>query len=443
MLMVAMLGGGAAYGAGFQVSETSVLGLGRAFAGAGVAGDGPADMFHNPAALMLGQGRQFEVGLHAILPGADFENRGSTITGVTPPFTTPAAIGDDADGGVDALVPNFFYAADLRGGASAKSAADLEADVPAKWRYGLGLTAPYGLTTDYRADWVGRYHAIKSELKTVEINPAVAWRPSKRVSLGAGITWLHAEAELSNAVYIPEPVTTSAADARATVTGDADAFGFTLGALLGDEKRRIGVGYRSSVDLKVRGDLSVVAPGPAAAVVNPKTAADITLPATAYVSAFQNISDKIDLLATWRWTEWSEFDELRVTFADGSDPAVTPYRWENSNTYSIGINFRPTERWHFRGGVARDETPISDDQFRTPRIPDANRDWLSLGGSFLASSRTRWDFSWARIFAEKARLKTTADINSSLQGSGESNLTGTYPASATDIFALRFAHTFD
>ena len=39
------------------------------------------------------------------------------------------------------------------------------------------MNVPFGLETDYSRDWVGRYHAVRSELTTININPAVAWRP--------------------------------------------------------------------------------------------------------------------------------------------------------------------------------------------------------------------------------------------------------------------------
>ncbi len=38
---------------------------------------------------------------------------------------------------------------------------------------GLGVNAPFGLMTEYDADWVGRFQGIKSELTTININPSV------------------------------------------------------------------------------------------------------------------------------------------------------------------------------------------------------------------------------------------------------------------------------
>ena len=386
--------------AGFQVSETSVSALGRAFAGAGISAEGPSDMFHNPAGLMLSSGREMEFGLHSIHPNAEFKDDGSIV---------PPPEGPDSNGGTTALVPNFFYATN-RG-------ADL--------RYGIGLTSPFGLTTEYDPNWIGRYHAIKSELITVELNPTMAMRVTENLSLGGGITLIKAEAELSQAQYIP---TNPPIDARVTVKGDDIALGFNLGIVAGDENARLGFGYRSKVDLNVDGELTVN--GTPMSGAN----ADLTLPATAYLSGFKKLNHKLDLLATIRWTDWSTFKELRVEFDDDNlQPEITPYNWQDSNTYSIGVNYRPNHSWTLRGGYARDESPIAKGKFRTPRIPDGDRDWLTLGGSYQASAKTRIDFAFAHLFTDAASVRQPDAV----AGAATAELNGTYENTEANIFAIQ------
>ena len=396
--------------AGFQVSETSVSALGRAFAGAGISADGPSDMFHNPAGLMLGKGREMEFGLHSIHPNAEFKDDGSTHT----PLSLSIPIGRESNGGTTALVPNFFYATN-RG-------ADL--------RYGIGLTSPFGLTTEYDPNWIGRYHAIKSELITVELNPTMAMRVTENLSLGGGITLIKAEAELSRAQL------TGGTDGRVTVEGDDIAFGFNLGIVAGDENARLGFGYRSKVDIKVDGELTV------SGTVNfdkkVGATADLTLPATAYLSGFKKLNDKLDLLATIRWTDWSTFKELRIDGDDGLPLSSKEYNWKDSNTYSIGVNYRPNHSWTLRGGYARDESPIAKGKFRTPRIPDGDRDWLTLGGSYQASAKTRIDFAFAHLFTDAARVNQTANLDPRMpDGPPTSELNGTYENTEANIFAIQ------
>lgn len=411
-LAVTVLTAGPAFAAGFQVSETSVSGLARAFAGAGIAADGPSDMFHNPAGLMLSEGREFEAGLHLLRPNAEYSESRSTIT--IAGMNTTALTGRESNGGEAAIVPNFYYAADLG----------------EQRRYGLGIASPFGLTTEYDANWIGRYHAIKSELITLEVNPAVAWRLNEMISVGAGITLLKADAELSRAVPV-----VAGTDGRVVVEGDDTALGYNFGIIAGDENQRIGFGYRSKVDIDVDGDLTVTGTNPVTgAPIDSKTGASaaITLPATAYLSGFRKLTEKLDLLATLRWTDWSEFDELRIE-SDSGMSSVTPENWRDSNTYSIGLNYHHNDRWVFRAGYARDESPIKDDDYRTPRIPDSDRDWLTFGAGYRASGRTRVDFSFAHLFTKRAPVNETVVLGPDTNAT----LNGTYGNTETNIFALQ------
>ena len=65
---------------------------------------------------------------------------------------------------------------------------------------GLGMFLPFGLSTKYDSTWVGRYHAVKSDLFTIDINPSMAYRVTEKFSVGAGINAQYLKAELSNAI---------------------------------------------------------------------------------------------------------------------------------------------------------------------------------------------------------------------------------------------------
>ena len=39
---------------------------------------------------------------------------------------------------------------------------------------GIGVNVPFGLKTEYDDGWLGRYQALKSEVKTININPAMS-----------------------------------------------------------------------------------------------------------------------------------------------------------------------------------------------------------------------------------------------------------------------------
>ena len=48
--------------------------------------------------------------------------------------------------------------------------------------FGLGVNVPFGLTTEYDDGWIGRYHGIKSQVKTINVQPTVSWKVNDQLS---------------------------------------------------------------------------------------------------------------------------------------------------------------------------------------------------------------------------------------------------------------------
>src|SRR5207244_1672191 len=102
------------------------------------------------------------------------------------------------------------------------------------------ITAPFGLKTQYDRDWVGRYQAIKSDIKTINLNPNVAYRVVDWLAVAGGPAIQHVHAELTNAINstavarLANPLLSagfSLPDGTARVTGDSLSIGYTLGVL--------------------------------------------------------------------------------------------------------------------------------------------------------------------------------------------------------------------
>ena len=204
--------GSQAYGAGFQLVETSVTGMGRATAGGSIAGDDLSAVHFNPADMMLLEGRQIQNGLSFVSVTGEVDANGSRqiFPSAGGPVVMPTPGGTLDNGGTDAFLPNLYYVMDIN----------------ERTKFGLAFTAPFGLRTDYGKGWVGRYHALESELKTIDINPAIAYRINDHFSVGAGFSVQYAEATLSQAIF-----TGTANDGFAEVNADDWGFGFNLGFL--------------------------------------------------------------------------------------------------------------------------------------------------------------------------------------------------------------------
>jgi long-chain fatty acid transport protein len=385
-----------AHAAGFALIEQNASGLGNAYAGQAAAATDASTIFFNPAGMTMLPDRQLVLAGHLIKPQAEFSGGNNfPIPGVN-------TGGDGGDAGGLALVPNAYYAFRLT------------PDV----HLGIGMNAPFGLKTEYDQTWAGSTQAITSEMKTVNLNPSVAWKASESLSLGVGVSIQYVEATLSNA--------TATAAGVGTVKGDDYGWGFNLGILWQlSEATRIGLAYRSEIDQSLEGDLSFSA----SPVVIP-VSAGVTLPDSTSLSMFHKLNQRWDLLADVTWTGWSDFDELRIVRAVGA-PLVTPENWDDSCRYSVGANYRLNDKLTLRGGLAFDETPVSD-TYRTARIPDEDRTWIAFGAQYRLSPKSVLDVGYAHLFVKDASINDpeSAPI-----------LTGTYEASV-DILSAQLTLNF-
>ena len=172
---------------GFALIEMNASGQGNAYAGAAVGTNNASTIFFNPAGMMNFEGDQLALAGHFIEPSADFTNDGSSLAAIYtafPPTNGNRLSGDDDDGGQGAFVPNLYWVKTIN----------------ESMKFGLGFNAPFGLAVEYDDDWVGRYHAVESDLKTININPSLAYRVNDRIVVGGGLNVMLADVTLTSAV---------------------------------------------------------------------------------------------------------------------------------------------------------------------------------------------------------------------------------------------------
>ncbi|MBI5100799.1 MAG: outer membrane protein transport protein [Nitrospirae bacterium] len=426
---------GSSFAAGFALIEQGVSGLGNAYAGGAALAEDASTVFFNPAGMTRLSGGQFLTGGHIIAPSAKFSNEGSTHA-LQPVTKAPLAGGNGGDGGVTGFAPNLYATKRLND----------------RFTVGIGVNAPFGLATEYDNTWVGRYHAIKSEMMTININPSVAYKANEKLSLGAGISAQYIKATLSNAIDfglldaagmlpgVPKGalhLVPQMADGIATMEGDSWGIGFNLGLLYEmDPNTRMGVAYRSRIKQSLSGTVDFTgAPAPLAGVFGHDTiTADITLPDTLSASIARQVSPEWTVMGDVTWTNWSLFEELRVNFDSPAlkpRPSVTTTDWKDNFRYSLGLTYAPKNSWTYRLGLAYDRTPIKNAQLRTPRIPDGSRTWVALGVGRKISDSMSFDVGYAHLFVSDPVIAKTPTGEDASRG----GLTGTYSAHVDIISA--------
>ncbi len=426
----------AAQAAGFALIEQSASGMGNAFAGAAATAEDASTIFFNPAGMTYLPDTQLVVAGHLIRPSADFNNDGSHLSTLVPaPFRTTRG-SDGGDAGDLAFVPNIFFAKSIT------------PDV----RLGLGISAPFGLKTEYTNSWVGRYHALKSELQTININPSIAFKASEQVSLGFGISAMRAEADLTSAVdfgticgafggcgigALPQRN-----DGKVTLKGDDWGWGWNAGALFQvTNDTRIGLSYRSQVHQTLDGTVKY-SNVPALLAASPNFArgsinAKITLPDSFSASAFHQVNDQWDIMGDVTWTHWSKFDELKAVRNTGAVVTNVPENWDNTYRVSAGASYRYNDALKLRAGLAYDESPVPS-KFRTPRIPDSDRTWLSFGANYKITPETSLDAGYTHIFVKDSNVNK---VNDTTVAALKDTLKGDYDSSV-DILSVQLTHNF-
>lgn len=427
-VFILFIASGSALGAGFALVEQGVSGLGNAYAGGAASAEDATTVFFNPAGLTRLDGQQFIVGSHIIIPSVKFHNEGSThvLQGVT---TVPLLGGNGGDGGVTKLIPNMYFS---------KKLSD-------RFTAGIGINVPFGLATEYDNTWVGRYHAIESDVLTININPAVAYKITENFSIGAGISAQYLKAKLSNAIdfgtldaigaFVPFGIppgglglTPQLNDGFVKLDGDSWGFGYNFGILFEfDKNTRIGAAYRSRIKHTLKGDAEFSSTpgglGPYPVFKNTGVEADITLPDSLSVSFFHQFNPQWKIMADFTWTHWNLFKELRVNFDNPyQSPSVTTEEWQDSYRYSLGLTYSPNSNWTFRVGTAYDTAAVPNEQRRTPRIPDEDRIWTAFGIGYKFSKTVSVDIGYAHLFIKDPKI----DKNPTGEDAVRGGLKGTY-----------------
>jgi long-chain fatty acid transport protein len=284
-----------AVASGFALVEQDVPSLGNAFSGSSAVVNDASTIFFNPAGLTRFQGNSFSAAAFAIFPSARFKKQSAvTVIG------TPLLGGNGGDGGVDVIVPATY---------ASWSVTD-------RLKLGIGINSPFGLATQYPADWVGRYQAVESRLSTININPTVAYKVTNELSVGAGLNIQEVSAVLSSAIDFGLiagragfPLLPQSADGFLKVGGSDWSLGYNLGILYEPTRTtRFGLSYRSPIThtLKGYGDFTVppiVAPITATGrFINTGASTELKLPGLLSFGVYHEVTPQVALVASIDWT---------------------------------------------------------------------------------------------------------------------------------------------
>lgn len=389
-----------ALAAGFQLTEQSSLGLGRAYAGAGIVGDDLSAVHYNPAGMTLLEGTRFQAGTTWIALNADFNS-------------------DSGDADENGRLKGQMIPAGY-----------VTHQVNDKVWLGFAMTVPFGMGTEYDRNWKYGNRGTSAKIYTFDMNPNIAYKVSDFISVGAGVSVQYAKAKLGMNIG-----QSGASLLHGKVEADSWDWGYNLGIMLSpSDKLRFGLSYRSAIKHEADGDVKLSnvnanvlngmfgnqlweSAGLIARLLDGQTvgtSATLKTPDTVMLTATWETTEKLRLSGLIRWANWSNFDDLTlendipsgIGAIAGNSPSLgaavaglsgklkevsIENKWQDTWLFSVGADYRINDAFTIRGGLAYETSPIDDQSTRMAVIPDTDRVWFSLGASWYPTQDLQFD----------------------------------------------------
>jgi len=367
----------------FAIREQSTYGQGTSFAGV-AAGGSASSMFWNPATMTQFPGVVSENGFTGIIGKANHTPQAGSALLPLGGVSNSAELG---------LVPNGYTTYQIN---------------PNLW-LGLSINAPFALSVSFPDAWAGRDYSGDSSIRSYNATPSIAYRINDWISVGAGVQIQYMRVEFGSGIG-PTP----GLDLK--LSGSGYGFGGTAGiTLTPTPTTSIGLGWRSQIDQNIHG--TMVLPGGVGFNVPFSTPgsieATLKLPNIVSLGIRQQLSPQWMVMGTVEWTSWSRIGTVPVNQLSGAPALIggnafrVPFEYDDGWFFSAGAEYRWNERLTLRGGVGYELSPIND-QVRTPRLPDNDRFWASVGLSWAIAPFMRFDLAYTHLWIKDPNVNITA-----------------------------------
>ncbi len=398
LLLAALVAPAAADAQGFGLNEIGSCALARGFAVTSVPCNDASDIYWNPAETTKLQGWGLYVGAAAIQVNGAFiaDSTGRRYAGDVPVK----------------FPPHIFLNYTPRG---------------SKWAVGIGSYIPYGLVSQWRPDFPGRFESQRASLLSDYIQPNIAYRFAPGWSIGGGPVFGFSHVELRQAIDLSTvPVTggngvtfgqlgipAGTQFASVSLKGNGTAWGFNVGihGKLGADWQ-VGARYLSKLNFKYKNadvqfsqqltnltlagsnPLGLPAGTPIDAILSPQFASG------APFSSGQTVNTEIDhpaqlqagigytgftnttLSVDYAWIDYTSFDSLAINFSGpaagaGLDRTLLE-NYKASNAVRVGVEHSFAAGFRGRVGFDWISSPAPDITV-TPLLPDMARRNYTIG----------------------------------------------------------------
>ena len=361
---------------GLYLYEIGTPDVGLAAAGYAARAQDPSTVFTNPAGMTRLERSELQIGIQPLYVHTKF-NAGSGTT------TT----GPDGDGSAWLPSGSIFYSHSL--------SRDL--------KLGIGVLGYFGLSLEYENDWVGRYYVQEVALQAMGIQPAVAYRVTDWLSLGAGVVALYGVLDEKVAINNIDP---NRGDGRLKIHDEDWAFQANLGVMVEPCKgTRFGLTYLSEVDLDFedKPNFSSLGPGLDAllgsrGLLTSKLDLGMTMPQAVMFSVYHDLTNRLAVMGNLGWQDWSQFGKVNVEVAAEETISLTADRnYKDTWHAGFGMQYRVADPWLLSAGIAYD-TSMVDDRDRTPDLPIGEQWRFGLGAHYDWSQQLAFGLAYELLW---------------------------------------------
>lgn len=291
------------------------------------------------------------------------------------------------------------------------------------FRFGFSLTYPFGLSKRWE-DPFPAANAKEFSLEVIEANPTLSYKISDQFSIGAGIRILKSEGKVKSTAAISRDM-----------DGESIDLGYNVAlSYLPTSQWKIGVTYRSRVDLGIEGNAKLNGP---LATYDDDTDVTVVTPAVLSVGTSYTF-DKTTVELTWDRTYWSRYTHLDFDY-DGALGGFLPAfdaridkDWDDADAFRIGITHKCTEKLTTMIGFGIDKTPIPEKTLNF-ELPGSDAKIYSIG--FRYQKTDNLELGMAYLYDDKETSKVT-------NNSGLTGVDGEFEDTTAHLLTLGFVYKY-
>jgi long-chain fatty acid transport protein len=311
-------------------------------------------------------------------------------------------------------------------------------DVGPDLKLGLGVGSYFGLGVNYSNEWAGKYYVQSASFTTAAVNPTIGYRIAPWLSVGGGVSLVHGQ--LSERVA----VNTVAAPGDGRLKYDASdvGYGYNFGVLFElSPQTRVGVTYVSQVNLDFNDEmrfknLEGTGLGNAlelAGLLNARLKINVNLPAQLAIGAYHAFTDRLALVGTVNWQNWSRFGQPEISVSSGSQ-VTDNLGYKDTYHAGLGVYYRVADPWLLMAGFGYDTSVTSSSDERSPILP--------LGAAYRYAAGVQYD--WNKDFSIGAAYTLIDSGKAKVNQSGtlKGDLEGDYDPNFVHAFNLNFVYRF-